>query len=279
MARHRTACGNFAITFTFSLMVFVYVSFMTFAVKPLAITPSAHSTTHAIIISAAFFMMLVSFVAVATTEAGDVPDWFGDGNSPKSGLVVIERKADGSIRYCNKCRGFKPDRTHHCRVCKRCYVKMDHHCPWVNNCVGYRNYKLFLLFITYSLFCVIFVFVSTLTLIPSFFASAPTTDVIIVLIDCIVTGILGLILTGFVSFHYFLVTHNYTTIEFLEKRGCSPEEKHANFYDLGVWENLKRALGYNPLFWPFPIMVCMIDENSGVSFPTNDAFNKSESKL
>ena len=45
---------------------------------------------------------------------------------------------------CGFCLHKKPNRTHHCRQCKACVRKMDHHCFVLSTCIGSSNYKHFL---------------------------------------------------------------------------------------------------------------------------------------
>lgn len=51
---------------------------------------------------------------------------------------------------CDRCEIKRVERSHHCSACAQCSMRMDHHCVWINNCMGVRNYKFFMVFLTFA---------------------------------------------------------------------------------------------------------------------------------
>ena len=51
------------------------------------------------------------------------------------------------VLLCADCEVVRTDRSRHCSICNRCVERFDHHCPWINNCVGVDNHGVFMLFL------------------------------------------------------------------------------------------------------------------------------------
>lgn len=65
---------------------------------------------------------------------------------------------------CKKCVEPKPPRAHHCSICDCCYLQMDHHCPWMNNCIGFYNHRYFVSFCVFMWLGTVYVSLSSFDL-------------------------------------------------------------------------------------------------------------------
>jgi hypothetical protein len=133
---------------------------------------------------------------------------------------------------------------------------MDHHCPWVANCIGFYNYKYFMNMLFYCSITVSFLVITTWPLFTALFQHDNLVDPKLsyfIITTYLLAASLGLIITGFFFFHLWLITKQYTTIEYCEKR----VEPNSNFatspYNRGIWKNFRSVFGNNVLFWFLPI--------------------------
>lgn len=123
------------------------------------------------------------------------------------------------LKYCHTCKIFRPPRASHCSICDNCVERFDHHCPWVGNCIGRRNYRYFYLFLISLSFLDLFIFVfSIINMVHLYGASEnsltravrrswPSTIVLLITFFSIWSVV------GLCGFHTYLTCSNTTTNE------------------------------------------------------------------
>ena len=67
--------------------------------------------------------------------------------SPKGVKFMDMMKIFDPVMLCADCEVVRTDRSRHCSICNKCVERFDHHCPWINNCVGVSNHGVFMCFL------------------------------------------------------------------------------------------------------------------------------------
>ncbi|CAL2268097.1 unnamed protein product [Prunus armeniaca] len=117
---------------------------------------SSPGLLNATVFTGVALMCVFNYTISVFRDPGRVPStYMPDVEDSGNPIHEIKRKG-GDLRYCQKCSHYKPARAHHCRVCKRCVLRMDHHCIWINNCVGHANYKVFFIFVVYAVMACVY---------------------------------------------------------------------------------------------------------------------------
>lgn len=230
---------------------------------------------NAVVFTAIAAICIYNYAVAIIRDPGRVPNSFvPDIEDTNNSIQEVKRKS-GDLRYCQKCSHYKPPRAHHCRVCRRCILRMDHHCIWINNCVGHTNYKIFFVFVLYAVIACIY---SGVLLLGSILSDNVTDEQqnegssrTVYVVSCLLIFPLTIALGILLGWHIYLTLRNKTTIEYYEGvRAMWLAEKggevYRHPYDLSAFDNLTSVLGANILSWICPTSGHI---GSGLRFPTS----------
>ncbi|KAL4501683.1 hypothetical protein ABPG72_018734 [Tetrahymena utriculariae] len=191
-----------------------------------------------------FFLAIISYFKASLSDPGLMKNL-----EPPVGLLE-----DSLINFCQKCedKKWKPQRAHHCKICQKCVFRMDHHCRWINNCVGLKNQKYFILFlvhceiyciliIIYLIFSAVLLYQNTPKLFMLFIGI--TWKHIVAILFIILSALFIFLINEFLSDQYDCIKTNQTTVESFKKKFGRP---HSFFNQLQI------VFGQDQFYWLIP---------------------------
>ena len=225
-------------------VVAIYISFIAPAIIFYSVILPAYTSSvvlPSVLTGVLLLLTIVCYFDVMTTNPGyvDTSKTITKEEFEKLQPKKVIKDVEYKLSYCETCHIIRDLRVFHCSRCGRCVQRHDHHCPFVNNCIGKNNHFKFLKAITVATS-----YSSCITIYCGLFLKNNMNDLydiynlrnIIALILISIGLIIAFMMVPFILTHIWLISNNITSNDNIRHKYQS------NSFDKGCINNWKEIM-------------------------------------
>ena len=206
--------------------------------------PSLPQQLHIGLHAASALLLTILFCSMLTTSLRNCEDF---------GIQTANEEAV-QCQWCSII--LSSPRTKHCSLCNKCVEGFDHHCKWLNQCIGERNYSQFITSVGLAcLWCIGICLLSSIEIVLLYLCSGspcihplfirreldPYAFTALSAVFLILSTLGAGLLIHLCAFHAYIKYHGWTTYEYIRLRLDKETSHLANYLVNGKIKKPKKA--------------------------------------